>query len=107
MTQEFKKRFLTNTDDTGRFVVTSLKTGKTYYVEPIGGAHIEWGSYNPATGNIEHKKGDGKHKGSITEAESLITKENGFEEITYTGVGASPFSEIERRDKEYELLAKD
>lgn len=33
---DIKKRFLTNTDETGRFIVKSLTTGKTYYVEPIG-----------------------------------------------------------------------
>lgn len=31
-----KQRFLTNTDETGRFIVKSLVTGKSYYVEPIG-----------------------------------------------------------------------
>jgi hypothetical protein len=70
-------------------------------VEPIGGAHIEWGDVNPATKKVEGSYGD-KYRGSITEEESLITAENGFDNITYSGVGASPFSEIARRDKEYE-----
>ena len=30
--EEFAKKFLTNTDETGRFIVKSLRTGKTYYV---------------------------------------------------------------------------
>ncbi len=34
--EEFRKLFLTNTDDTGRFTVTSFRTGRTYFVEPIG-----------------------------------------------------------------------
>ena len=38
------ERFLTNTDETGRFIVKSLVTGKTYYVEPIGnGSPADWG----------------------------------------------------------------
>lgn len=41
---DIKKRFLTNTDETGRFIVKSLTTGKTYYVEPIGNGHpADWG----------------------------------------------------------------
>lgn len=28
---EIQKRFLTNTDETGRFIVKSLITGRTYY----------------------------------------------------------------------------
>jgi len=39
MTQEFRSRFLTNTDDTGRFTVHSTVTGKTYYVEYVA----SWG----------------------------------------------------------------
>lgn len=105
MTTEFNKRFLTDSDDTGRFTVTSIVTGKKYYVEPIGGNQVAWGDVNPATKKVEGSYGE-KYKGSIIESESLITKENGFDNITYSGVGASPFSEIDRRDKEYELLRK-
>jgi len=105
MTQEFNKRFLTDSDETGRFTVTSLITGRKYYVEPIDGKPVQWGDVNPATKKIEGSYGK-KYKGSISESESLITKENGFDTITYSGVGSSPFSEIDRRDKEYELLRK-
>lgn len=105
MTNEFNKRFLSNTDSSGRFIVYSQVTGKKYYVEPIGGSHIPWGDVNPATKKVEGSYGD-KFKGSIDETESLMTPENGFEEITYSGVGTSPFAEIERRDKEYETLRK-
>ena len=34
---DLEKRFLKNTDDTGRFIYQSLVTGRKYYVEPIGG----------------------------------------------------------------------
>jgi len=94
---------MTQRDETGRFIVKSLKTGKSYYVEPIGSKRSSsWGSYNPSTGDIEHKKGYDKYSGAISEDESLITKENGFEDITYSGIGVSPFSVIEKLDLEYE-----
>lgn len=99
--QELNERFLSKTDETGRFIVKSNVTGRVYFVEPVGDPHVQWGDVNPATKTVEGSYGH-KFKGSINESESLITKENGFEEITYSGIGASPFSEIERRDKEYE-----
>ena len=37
MDKEFTKRFLTNRDETGRFIVKSMKTGKSYFVEAIDG----------------------------------------------------------------------
>lgn len=50
---DIKKRFLTNTDETGRFIVKSLTTGKTYYVEPIGNGHpADWGDINPGISPI-------------------------------------------------------
>lgn len=100
--KEFSEKFLTDRDETGRFIVTSFRTGKRYFVEPIGdGRMADWGSYNPSTGNIENKKGAGKFTGSITEKESMITKENGFDEIKYSGIGCSPFSVIDEMDAKY------
>ena len=64
------------------------------------------GSYNPATGNIEHKKGFDKYTGSVTESESMITPENGFIKIDLLSEGESPMAEIERRDREYEKSLK-
>ena len=87
---EIKQKFLINSEDTGRFLVKSLKSGKTYFVEAIGDPHLEWGSLDPATKDLTNKKGWKKYKGSITdiystnriglheENETLITKENGF-----------------------------
>ena len=34
---DLEKRFLINSDDTGRFIVKSIKTGKTYFVEALDG----------------------------------------------------------------------
>jgi hypothetical protein len=101
-TDEFRKRFLTDRDDSGRFLVVSIRTGKTYFVEPLGPDRAaDWGRYNPLTGNIENKKGFDKHRGAIDENDSLITKENGFSEITYAGLGCSPFSVIDQLDAKY------
>jgi len=107
MTQEFKNKFFEDRDETGRFTVASYRTGKRYFVEPIGdGRMADWGSYNPSTGNIENKKGAGKFSGSIKEEESLLTKENGFDKVHYSGVGCSPFSVIEELDAKHPTVEK-
>ena len=98
------QKFLTNTDETGRFIVKSARTGKTYAVEPIGNVHTNWGSIDPAagsTGKLMHKKGDGKYRGSIDEADSLITEKNGFINITTLGTGFSPLAYIDHIDSKY------
>lgn len=101
-TVEFRKQFLENRDDSGRFIVESFRTGKIYFIEPIGPDRAaDWGSYNPSTGNIENKKGFDKHRGAVDEKDSLITKENGFSEIMYSGIGSSPFTIIEKLDSKY------
>lgn len=102
MNADFTSKFLTNTDETGRFMVQSKRTGKTYYVEPIvNGKTPEWGSVDPATGKLMHKKGDGKYTGGISEKESLITKENGFAKITLLDRGTSPHHAIDVMDAKY------
>ena len=35
--EDFIKKFLLDNDETGRFIVKSKKTGKTYFVEAIDG----------------------------------------------------------------------
>ena len=92
------KNFLVNRDETGRQIVIDFKTGRKFYIETIdnSGRPADWGSYNPSTGEIENKKGAGKYTGSVTEKESLITKENGFKNIVTTNVGGSPYSMIDK-----------
>ena len=91
--------FLVDSENTGRFVVKSLKTGKTYFIEPIdGGERIDWGDINPATKKIEGNYGT-KHTGAIKESESLITPENGFSNITTLPPGYSPLEYIEELEK--------
>ena len=93
------KHFLTNRDETGRFIVRSLKTGKLYFVEPIEkGRPLSWGDVDPATKKTTGTYGK-KYRGAVSESESMITELNGFFNIT-TVLG-SPFSEIERRDEAY------
>jgi len=98
--QELIKRFLTGTDKTGRFIVSSKITGITYFVEPIdnGKPDILWGDLDPATKKLTGDYGN-KVIGAVKEQNSLITKNNGFVNIsTFKG---SPLGEIDRRDKMY------
>jgi hypothetical protein len=101
MTPELRKKFFEDTDNTGRHMIVSLRTGKRYFIEPIGDPHIKWGSIDPATGNLMNKKGAGKYKGSIDEKDSLITEENGFKNIKVHKPGVSPYAYIDELDAQY------
>lgn len=102
MNEAILNKFLTSTDDTGRFIVYSSRTGRRYFVEPIVTSHTpKFGSIDPATGNLMHKKGDGKHKGGISAKESLITTENGFKNIRMLDKGVSPHLAIDVIDAQY------
>ncbi|NUY82666.1 hypothetical protein HUK80_17305 [Flavobacterium sp. MAH-1] len=104
MRQEILRRFLTNTDETGRFLMKSRKTGIVYFVEPIyNGKTPVWGDLNPATKQLEGNYGS-KYTGAVTKKESIITEENGFENIGF--FKGSPFGEIDRRDREHEARLK-
>lgn len=104
--EDIRKRFLTRTEDTGRFIVKSLVTGKEYFVEPLDtGVRTDWGDLNPATKKLEGEYGM-RHKGSVCEKDSLITKENGFDNIVTLPPGYSPLEYIERLDKRYEEQIK-
>ena len=95
------KNFLVDSDETGKHIVTSGRTRRRYYVEPIGnGRMADWGSYNPSTGDIENKKGAGKYTGSVTEKESVITEANGFTNIHFVENG-SPYDVIAEMDSKY------
>lgn len=81
MDKEILKRFTTNTDETGRMIVTSLKTGRKYFIEAIGSGYNEvWGDVDPATKKMTGSYGD-KYTGSVRPEQSLITEENGFKNI--------------------------
>ena len=106
MNSDFNKRFLKERDDTGRYISISKRTGRKYYVEAVGDAHVEWGSLIPGTSDFAVKKGWKKNKGSIDENESLITKENGFEKIHSLEPGISPDAYIDMLDAKYPTLER-
>jgi hypothetical protein len=104
--KDFNTKFLSETDKTGRHVVKSFRTGKVYYIEPIESEHTpKWGDVNPATGKVEGSYGD-KYNGGVKEKDSLITKENGFDDIRYSGIGGSPYSVIEEMDSKYPTIER-
>ena len=97
-----EKRFLKESDKTGRFIVKSKITGKKYFVEPLGNTHAaDWGDLDPATKKMTGSYGE-RYEGCVTEKESLITKENGFEKIELLDAGVSPLSVSDARDREYQ-----
>lgn len=102
--EELTRKFLTDTDDTGRFIVTSKRTGRIYYVEPIGAPKTKWGDITTygAGGTVTGSYGQ-KHRGSIDASESLITPEHGFadEKIYKLDPGVSPLLFIDKLDSEY------
>ncbi len=82
------------TSETGRYFVHSKILNKTFCIEPLGehpdNKRSEWGDVNPATKKLEKTGYGDKHKGSIKMKDSIITKENGFENPIILGVGESP-----------------
>jgi len=101
---KLRKNFLIDSSDTGRFIISSKRTGRTYYIEPQGDAHIEWGSVDVSSGKMNVKKGWKKNKGSTEREDSFITKENGFENITTLKAGKSPLAYIEQLDSKYPCI---
>ena len=83
--------------NTGRYYVTVQ--GRTFCVEPIdntqGKGKTGWGDINPVTKKVEGNYGN-KYLGAIHEDESIITKENGFDEIYTLKPGESPDSFINK-----------
>lgn len=96
-----KKEFLTNRDETGREVVFFPETGKEYYVEyiqPRSMALKGWGDIDPATKKVTGSYG-GRYTGAVKAEDSLITKENGFDDIR-EGSG-SPYETIQKMHEEW------
>ena len=95
--QELRKRFTVNSDDTGRFFVYSPRTGITYFVEPLDtGARVSWGNVIPGKDKVETVTAKGR--GGVHPDESMITAENGMENIQLLPPGTSPHGEIDRVD---------
>lgn len=82
---------------TGRYYVTTPE-GRTFCVEPIDNSashHAEWGDVDPASKKLMTGTYGEKHRGSIHEDESIITKENGFKNIVVLPAGVSPMGYID------------
>lgn len=103
MKPEVATKFFENTDHTGRQVITSQRTGKTYAIEPVELTRVDtaWGSIDPATGKLMNKKGHDKYRGAIDKEDSLITEENGFKNIVMLDAGTSPYHAIDLMDAKY------
>lgn len=99
MDANLREKFLTNTDHTGRFIVTSIRTGRQYAVEPILGNRVTWGDMDPATKKLQGDYGQ-KYLGGVKVDESLVTKEN-FAKVHDLEPGVSPHAYIEMLDAEY------
>ena len=96
------QEFLTNRDETGREIVYFPETGKedcVEYIEPRS-YNVTWGDVDPATKKLTGSYG-GKHNGGIKGEESLITKENGFDNIVEGG--GSPYWKIQKMHNEWKL----
>lgn len=73
-----------------------LKSGRKFMVEEIRDPHVSWGNVNPATKRLESVYA--KMDDVITEANSQITKENGFKNICMLAAGTSPLGYIDALD---------
>ena len=89
------KNFLVDRNETGKEIVHYLDTGKKYFIEWIEprGFRATWGDIDPATKTLQTGSYGKKYKGAITAEESVITTENGFEDIR-EGSG-SPYAIID------------
>ena len=85
---------MVNRTETGREIVTYFETGKSYFIEWIEPRSYMtyWGDIDPATKKVQGSYGK-KSRGGIKADESMITKENGFDNIV-EGKG-SPYGTID------------
>jgi hypothetical protein len=100
MLNDVRQKFLVNTDETGRFIVCSKRTGVTYFVEPIGNGKTVWGDLDPATKQLTGSYGQ-KYRGSVKPEESLISEEVGFKDVVTLDKGVSPLKYIDWKDAQY------
>lgn len=70
-----------------------------YVIEPIEFVRPpEWGDVDPATKNLTGRY-HGKTPGACRPDQSVVTEENGFQNIETLPPGASPMEAIRRREK--------
>ena len=89
---------------TGRFFVHSSILNRTFCIEPLDdhpdNLHRSWGDINPATKKVEGDYGD-KYVGGIKMEDSIITAENGFNDIKILPPGTSPTGYISMLENEF------
>lgn len=84
-------------ENTGRYYIKDQATGRTFCIEPIAGRGEKINGPIYTNGGItgEGTKVDKDLGGSIRAEDSIITKENGYEDITTLRPGVSPNGYIE------------
>ena len=75
---------------TGRYYIRDLQSGRVFCVEPINRRDQKLHDLGWINGGIDPVTG-----GSVAEADSIITPENGFRDITYLPPGSSPDGYVE------------
>jgi len=86
--------------------IHSTILGRTFYVEviedhPDNLDRTQWGDVNPATKKLETGDYGKKNAAGINMADSIITKENGFENPVYLKPGESPNGYIEGLERDF------
>ncbi len=86
--------------------IHSTILNRTFYVEviedhPENLDRVSWGDVNVATKQLESKNYGKKNQAGINMSESIITKENGFNDINYLPPGTSPEGYIELLEKQH------
>jgi len=82
---------------TGRYTVRDMATGRTFVVEPIaerGQRTTDRVITNGGTDGEAVKNKSQVQGGSVHDEDSVITPENGFENITVAPAGVSPMDII-------------
>jgi hypothetical protein len=98
------KNFLVDSENTGRHIVTSIRTGRKYYVEPVFKSAFpsfsyEYDFFSQTDGSLMEEF----IYGCVPPESSIVTKENGFDEVHFIDSG-SPYDKINEIDKGYPSL---
>ncbi len=84
--------------NTGRYTITDQATGRKFWVEPISQRNEKTTDKVFTNGGYDGQSEKNKSNplgGSVYEEDSIITKENGFTNITTLEIGQSPNDYIE------------
>lgn len=81
--------------ETGIYMVI-MQSGRKFMVEEWGSNYVQWGDIDPATKKLNKVKV--KDMEIINEANTMITKENGFKNICFLSPGTSALGFIDALD---------